>query len=143
MCSGSQRLERDQATRRIGVHHRRDVSRPQGNNKKPLSGKYANLLLNITFSVFKSAIGEELVDANPVASVRRPKVVRRRWRILEPAEVPVVYKAFSDDRARRVFLTLVLTGLRRFELVGLRWRHVNLVEGTLRVETSKSEEGRG
>ena len=106
-----------------------------------LSGKYANLRLNITFSVFKSAIGEELVDANPVASVRRPKVVRRRWRILEPAEVPVVYKAFSDDRARRVFLTLVLTGLRRFELVGLRWRHVNLVEGTLRVETSKSEEG--
>jgi integrase len=117
------------------------MSRPQGKHRKPLSGKYVNLLLNITYSVFKSAIGEELVDANPVASVRRPKVVRRRWRILEPAEVPAVCKAFSDDRARRVFLTLVLTGLRRFELVGLRWGHVNLVEGTLRVETSKSEEG--
>lgn len=40
-----------------------------------------------------------------------------------------------------MFLTLVLTGLRRSELVGLRWRHVNFVEGTLRVEESKSEEG--
>jgi integrase len=40
-----------------------------------------------------------------------------------------------------VFLTLTLTGLRRSELVALRWRHVNLVEGTLRVEESKSEEG--
>ena len=33
-------------------------------------------------------------------------------------------------------LTLVLTGLRRFELVGPRWRHVNLVDGTLRVEVA-------
>ena len=40
-----------------------------------------------------------------------------------------------------MFLTLALTGLRRSEIVGLRWRHVNLVEGTLRVEQSKSEEG--
>ena len=55
--------------------------------------------------------------------------------------MPRVSAAFSDARARRVFLTLVLTGLRRFELQALRWRHVNLVEGTLRVDVSKSEEG--
>ena len=40
-----------------------------------------------------------------------------------------------------MFLTLMLTGLRRFELLGLRWRDVNLVEGVLRVAVSKSEEG--
>ena len=40
-----------------------------------------------------------------------------------------------------MFLTFVLTGLRRSELVGLRWGHVNLVEATLRVVESKSEEG--
>ena len=84
---------------------------------------------------------EELVHANPVSGIERPKVPRRRWRILEPREVPRVAKAFSDDRARRVFLTLTLTGLRRSELLGLCWRHVNLVEGTLRVVESKSEEG--
>ena len=117
------------------------MTKPHGKHKRPLSGKYVNLLLNVAFSIFKAAVGEELVQSNPVASVQRPKVVRQRWRILEPAEVPRVSKAFSDDRARRVFLTFVLTGLRRSELVGLRWRHVNLVEGTLRVEESKSEEG--
>ncbi len=40
-----------------------------------------------------------------------------------------------------MFLTFVLTGLRRSELVALRWGHVNLVEGALRVVESKSEEG--
>jgi integrase len=72
-----------------------------------------------------------------VAGVQRPKVVRRRWRILEPRELPRVSRALSDDRARLAFLTLTLTGLRRSELVALRCRHVNLVEGTLRVEESK------
>lgn len=117
------------------------MTRAQGKHERPLTGKFVNLLLNVAFSIFKSAIGEELVEANPVASVQRPKVARKRWRILEPGEVPRVSKAFSDGRARRVFLTLTLTGLRRSELVGLRWRHVNLVEGTLRVDESKSEEG--
>ena len=40
-----------------------------------------------------------------------------------------------------MFLTLALTGLRRSELERLRWDHVNLLEGTLRVVESKSEEG--
>jgi integrase len=48
--------------------------------------------------------------------VKRPRTERRRWRILEPAEVARVVKAFDDVRARRVYLTLTLTGLRRFEL---------------------------
>lgn len=60
---------------------------------------------------------------------------------LVPREVPRVAQAFTDDRARLVFLTLTLTGLRREELRGLRCRHVNLVEGVLRVDESRSEEG--
>jgi integrase/recombinase XerD len=91
--------------------------------------------------VFKVAVTEELLQVNPVTGIERPRVQRQRWRILQPAEVPAVSKAFTDDRARRVFLTFMLTGLRRSELLGLRWGHVNLVEGTLRVVESKSEEG--
>jgi integrase len=40
-----------------------------------------------------------------------------------------------------MYLTLVLTGVRRFELLGPRWRDVDLVENVLRVRESKSEEG--
>jgi integrase len=117
------------------------MSRPQGKHNRPLSGKFVNLLLNVAYSIFKSAYAEELVDANPVDGVKRPKTKRRRWRILQPAEVARVLKAFTDEQARTMFLTLMLTGLRRFELLGLRWRDVNLVEGTLRISESKSEEG--
>ena len=40
-----------------------------------------------------------------------------------------------------MFLMLMLTGLRRFELLQLRWRDISLVENVLRVVQSKSEEG--
>ena len=119
----------------------RDVARYSKEKLDEFSAKSVQLHLNVLHDVFKVALAEELVQTNPVAGVERPRVPRRKWRLLEPREIPRVRKAFSDDRARRVFLTLTLTGLRRSELVGLRWRHVNLVERTLRIEASKSEEG--
>jgi integrase len=98
--------------------------------------------VNILSGIFSSALAEELIDRNPVAGVERPKVRRRRWRILTPSEVGRVARAFTDERARVAYLTLILTGLRRFELQALRWGDVNLLEGVLRVAVSKSEERR-
>jgi integrase len=126
------------STRLDGIRPR-DVAGYGRSALETFAPKTVNLHLNVLHDVYRTAIAEELVYSNPVAGVERPKIPRKRWRILEPREVPRVSKAFSDVRGRRVFLTLVLTGLRRSELVGLRWRPVNLVEGTLRVEESKSE----
>jgi len=97
--------------------------------------------LSILHDVFETALREELVDSNPAHRAERPKARRRSWRILEPIEVARVAKAFKDEQARAVFLTLVLTGVRSGELRAFRWRDVNLVEGVLRVRDSKSEEG--
>jgi integrase len=91
--------------------------------------------------LFKTARREELVDTNPAEAAERPKVRRRRWRILDPAEVQRVSRAFEDEQDRLVFLTAVLLGLRRSELQALRWRDLDLLEAILRVERSKSEAG--
>jgi integrase len=95
----------------------------------------------VLHALFKTAIRAELVESNPAEAAERPKVTQRRWRILEPAEVVRVAKAFSDEQARLVFLTLILTGLRRSELQALRWRDIDLLEGVLRVRESKSKSG--
>jgi integrase len=110
--------------------------------------------LGVLSAVFESAVREELIESNPARRAERPKRPRRRWRILEPAEVARVERAFSEladaaeelERAwlaqsRVAFLVLVITGLRRHELLGLRWRDVDLIENVLRVVKSKSEAG--
>jgi integrase len=52
-----------------------------------------------------------------------------------------VANAIEDTVAHVMFLTLVLTGVRRFELYALRWSDVDLLERVLRVRDSKSEDG--
>jgi integrase len=97
--------------------------------------------INLLHDILGGAVAAELIQANPVTAVERPKARPNRWRIVEPNEVRRISAAFKDERARAVFLTLHLTGLRRHELQGLRWSDVSLTEGTLRVVESKSEEG--
>jgi integrase len=97
--------------------------------------------ISMLIDLFRSARREELVDSNPAEGAERPKIEPRRWRILQPVEIARVLKAFTDEQARCVFLTLVLTGIRRGELQALRWRDVDLVEGVLRVRQSKTAEG--
>jgi integrase len=91
--------------------------------------------------IFKTAKREEIVDSNPADNAERPKIPRRRWRILQPAEIALVYRSFVNEQARTMFLALVLTGIRRHELQQLRWRDVDLVDAVLRVTSSKTDEG--
>jgi integrase len=82
-----------------------------------------------------------LIRSNPVPAVDRPKEPRRRWRILTPVEIGRIERAFDEmvteargeervwrDQARVIFLVLVATGLRRGEILGLRWREVYLAD---------------
>ena len=101
--------------------------------------------------ILKSAHRKRLVRENPIPLVERPKAARKRWRILSPVEGVAVQKAWDamieeadpgdrrDDLivARALFVTLLDTGIRRGEALGLRWRHVRLADPagpTLRVE---------
>jgi integrase len=99
------------------------------------------LHLNLLFDIFKTARVEELIETNPAEGAERPKVPRRRWRILQPTEFAPVLNAFIDEQAKTMFLVLMLTGVRQHELRGLRWRDVSLVENILRVAKSKTDEG--
>lgn len=135
--------------------------------KAGLAPRTVNRQLNLLSLILRSAVRHGLVRANPIPLVDRPREPRRRWRILSPAEVRAVEGAFDElideaeedeeqvwlRQARVVFLTLAGSGLRRGELLGLRWRAVRLadpdgptlrVEETLvrgRLETPKSEAG--
>ena len=97
--------------------------------------------VSLLHAIFTTAVREELIESNPAARAERPKLPPFRPQILEPVEVARVAGTFHDEQARAVFLTLVLTGIRRSELQALRWRDVDLVENIVRIRDSKSEEG--
>jgi integrase len=134
--------------------------------KSGLAPGTLNRHLNMLSLLFKAAIRRRLRTDNPVEWIDRPKEPRRRWAILTPDEVRraerefTVYADEADgeerawrEQARVIFLTDVIAGPRRGEILGFHWRDVDLVEPTgavLRVretwvrsarDTPKSEAG--
>ena len=122
------------------------LARKRGQDYAP---RTLNRHLNLLHSLFKAAMKRGRVRSNPVSAVERPREPRRHWRILSPVEVGRVERAFGElideatgeerawrEQARVVFLTVVSAGLRRGEVLGLRWGHVSLADpagATLRV----------
>jgi integrase len=114
-----------------------------------LGPRTINRHLNLLHSLFKVGERRGLVRSNPTLAVERPSEPRRSWRILSPVEIGRVERAFAElaekgegeerafaEQARVVFLTVVSAGLRRGEVLGLRWRDVALADpagATLRV----------
>src|SRR5579864_2840694 len=127
--------------RDVAAYVRHAMTEKRAKTGKPLSGKTVNLDLTVLRLVLSSAKREQLIGENPCEGMERPKTKRRRWRILEPDEVARVAKAFTDERARAVFLVLMLTAVRNFEVRALKWRDADLVDAVLRVRDSKTETG--
>jgi integrase len=100
-----------------------------------------NRRLNVLGQIFKSCVKRKLIAENPVHYVDRPRERKRSWPILTPKEVGRVVQAFDqliagaegdalDDliTARAMFVVLIDSGIRRGEMLGLRWRHVSLAD---------------
>ncbi len=111
--------------------------------REGLGPRTINRHLNLLNEIFVAAAKRRppLVRSNRIPTVDRPKEPRRRWRILTPVEIGRIERAFGDmitdvggeervwrEQARVIFLVLVATGLRRGEILGLRWREVYLAD---------------
>ncbi|MCJ2080307.1 tyrosine-type recombinase/integrase [Methylobacterium sp. J-090] len=81
---------------------------------------------SILSTFFVWAIREGLAEANPVANTNTATVPTRRERVLQDTELSAVWKACREDDFGRIVRLLILTGLRRKEVPGLRWSEIDL-----------------
>jgi integrase len=76
---------------------------------------------------------EELLDKNVARLVRPPTTPKVERVPLTVDETRTLFKSTRDDRLHAMFVVLALLGLRRGELLGLRWEDVDLGGGTMHV----------
>ena len=77
-----------------------------------------------------------VVDENAAALVDPPRPEPRDMRALSPEEVRRFLAAASGSRLEALYILAVTTGMRQGELLGLRWRDVNLEARSIRVTGS-------
>src|SRR6185295_13681774 len=90
---------------------------------------------------FRRAIEDGDLAVNPTSHLRLPAVRGRRERIASPEEAQVLLAALPD-RDRAIWATALYAGLRRGELMALRWADVDFEKNLIHVERAYDEKGR-
>ncbi|WP_250635741.1 site-specific integrase [Paenibacillus naphthalenovorans] len=89
-------------------------------------------------NIFNRAVEWRVIKRNPAADVQKPKVVYKEVIPYDETEVEQMLQALEKEPYHwRVMITLALTtGLRRSELLGLEWKHVDWDNGVIEVSQS-------
>jgi integrase len=83
--------------------------------------------------IFRRAVEDGDLAVSPCTHLRLPAVRGRRERIASPEEAQRLLAALPE-RDRPIWATALYAGLRRGELMALRWEDVDLATGVLRVQ---------
>jgi len=97
----------------------------------PRTVRYVHAILH---RAIKEALGLGLVSRNVTESVSPPKAVRPPIKTWDVADIQRFLAIAEPDGYSPLWLIALHTGMRRGELLGLRWRDVDLAKGVLRVQ---------
>lgn len=98
--------------------------------------------LNVLKHLLRLAVEEwEYIPMNPAQRMKPPKPSPGRLRYLQPGELRALIEA-APEWLRRIIVLAVATGMRRSEILGLRWLDLDLNGKRAMLPQSKNGEGR-
>jgi integrase len=87
----------------------------------------------VVYSALRQAVRWQLVGRNVAEAVIPPRPDRRNVTAMEPADVHVLLAAVAGTHLETPTILAVGSGMRLGEVLGLRWRDVNMSKAELRV----------
>lgn len=96
--------------------------------------------------VFSKAVKEwEWLRENPIFKIEKPKQAQGRKRVLDEVEQKRLLQACEESGSKDLFLVVALalgTGMRKGEIMGLRWKDINFSDGKAIIFLDKTKNGR-
>jgi len=116
----------------IQQYYARALSEP-GSDEKGLSARSVLHIHRVLFQALNYAVKQGLLIRNPAQLVDPPRAKKSKMKTLTPQEVSMLLNVAQDTRYYPIIHTAVKTGLRQAELLGLRWRDLDLDLASLSV----------
>jgi integrase len=93
-------------------------------------------------TMFTWAIGQGIVDHNPVVGVTKPPEPKARDRVLSDVEVAEIWRACRGDDFGTIVKLLLLTAARRDEIADLVWSEIELDQALINLPPERVKNGR-
>jgi integrase len=97
-----------------------------GKARETLSARTVSHFHRILSQSLKYAVRQGYLGRNPCDLVDAPRLVKKTMRTLTPDEVEILLTKAQDSNCYPVIYTAISSGMRQAELLGLRWRDIDL-----------------
>ncbi len=85
-------------------------------------------------SALEKAVQEGLIRVNPAIGCKLPPKKSREMKVLTPSEIVRFLNRAKEEGYYELFLLELGTGMRRGEILALKWNDLNFTTGELRIE---------
>ena len=92
-------------------------------------------------SALEKAVEEGLITRNPSIGCKLPPKKNGEMKVLTQAEIVRLLNQAYDEGYYELFLLELTTGMRRGEILGLKWRDLNLETGELNIKRQLTTKG--
>jgi len=108
-----------------------------------LSGSTVQKMHHVIHKALSQAVRWDLIPRNPAGNVKAPTPSTKEMHPLSADEARQLLEAARDDRLEALYVLALHTGMRRGELLGLKWDDVDLDNETIRVRRTLTRKGTG
>ncbi|MDX0765773.1 tyrosine-type recombinase/integrase [Sinorhizobium medicae] len=91
-----------------------------------LSPRTVHHMRRVLIKALNQAVTWDRLVKNPAAATTPPKIERTKMLAYDPDQTAILIEAFRPTRMFIPMMLAVMCGLRRGEILALRWRHVDL-----------------